>query len=506
MKKVVFLKNALILTATSLFLRLAGVVMKVWLANKIGGEGLGLYQLVFSFYLLAATFATSGISTAVTRLVADELCLGTQNGIKKIMAAAFGVTVLIAALSNASVFLFAETIAKVVIHDVRAAASLKILSFSLLFMGVSSCIKGYFIARRKTLPPSSAQIIEQAARIVSVMLLVGKFAPRGIEYACYAVFLSDFIAETVSCFYLFLLYRKDGFYISRLCGRERPDYSIGKQIWHIAAPISVGRYVNSGLRTVENTLVPAKLMLSGMENAAALEAFGRIKGMVLPLLFFPSSLLGAFATLLIPEVSEARARGRTAALSKMTERILTLTLTVGIVFGFIFFTAGDQIGELIYKDPEVGRLIVRLAPIVPLMYLDSIADGILKGIDKQKATFRASVSDSAIRILLITLVLPKYGLDGFILIMYASNLYTCALNVITLLRATNTKIPFLSKIALPCLCAAAVTLSLNRVLRYFSLPNILFTVIFVGGSVFAYAALLIITKSISVGEIRETIT
>ena len=62
MKKVIFIKNAMILTATSLFLRFLGVIIKVWLAAAIGSEGIGLYQLIFSFYVLAATFATSGSS------------------------------------------------------------------------------------------------------------------------------------------------------------------------------------------------------------------------------------------------------------------------------------------------------------------------------------------------------------------------------------------------------------------------------------------------------------
>ena len=45
---------------------------RVYMSGKIGAEGMGLYQLIFSIYVLASTFATSGISTAVTRLVAEE--------------------------------------------------------------------------------------------------------------------------------------------------------------------------------------------------------------------------------------------------------------------------------------------------------------------------------------------------------------------------------------------------------------------------------------------------
>ncbi|MEE1055002.1 MAG: oligosaccharide flippase family protein, partial [Acutalibacteraceae bacterium] len=80
MKKTLFIKNALILTVSSLILRFVGIIFKVWLAKLIGSEGIGLYQLVFSVYMLASTFAASGICTAVTRLIAEELAVGTKKG------------------------------------------------------------------------------------------------------------------------------------------------------------------------------------------------------------------------------------------------------------------------------------------------------------------------------------------------------------------------------------------------------------------------------------------
>ena len=99
MRKTVFIKNALILTASSLILRFVGIIFKVWLAQKIGSEGIGLYQLVFSVYVLASTFAISGISTAVTRLVAEELALGTKKSTLKILRRAIQLSLIIAFFS-----------------------------------------------------------------------------------------------------------------------------------------------------------------------------------------------------------------------------------------------------------------------------------------------------------------------------------------------------------------------------------------------------------------------
>ncbi len=478
MKKVLFIKNALILTATSLILRLLGVVLRIWLSAKIGSEGIGLYQIIFSFYMLAATFATSGIYTAVTRLVADEMCIGSAASIKKIMRCAFSVISLLSVFSLLLIFFGAKFIAVYIIADPRATLAVKTLSFSLLFMGVSSCIKGYFLARRKSAPPSLSQMIEQVVRILFILFHVKQFAMLGIEYACAVVLAGDVIAEFCSCLYLYVYYRRDTGRLSSLVGRASPDFSIVKKLTHISLPITGGKYINSVLRIIESSLVPQRLVLAGSTRAAALSFFGMIKGMALPILFFPSSLLNSLSTLLIPEISEATAKGYSGSVRRMIEKILVITSLFGFIFSAVFFFCGENLGEIIYRDRSVGFIIKVLAPLVPFMYLDSISDGILKGLDQQSITFRNSVSDSAMRILLIFFLLPIYREFAFILIMYLSNAYTCILNLVRLIRVSGVRIKFFRGILLPCLLAISVTFCLSSLSQLFNLSLIL-NIIFV---------------------------
>ena len=43
-------KNAALLTGSDVVLRLAGLGLRIGLANALGGEGMGLYQLVLAVY------------------------------------------------------------------------------------------------------------------------------------------------------------------------------------------------------------------------------------------------------------------------------------------------------------------------------------------------------------------------------------------------------------------------------------------------------------------------
>ena len=497
MKKTIFIKNAAILTASSLILRFAGIIFKVWLAAAIGAEGIGLYQLVFSVYMFAATFATSGICTAVTRLVGEELVLGNKAGVKKILIRCMQLSLVVAIITVALLFFGAEFIANKILHDSRAILSLKTLAFSLPFMGICSCIKGYFMARRRASPPSTAQLLEQLVRIAIIMLIVTKYDNIGLPYACAAVFAGDSIAETISCLYVYLCYRLDFKKLVVSSPATRKPYKLLPVVSHIALPITSGRYLNSLLRMIENILVP--IFLSGsIFGGNGIALFGMIKGMALPILFFPSTLLNALSTLLLPEISDAAARKRWGVVQSITHRIIKITTLVSIIFSALFFVGGRKLGVLIYSSEEVGFLLRALSPIVPFMYLDAVSDGILKGLDQQKFTFITSISDSAIRIVLILLVLDRWGIYGFIGVMYFSNFLTAFLNIGQLIKVSRVKFDFLNLFMLPLCYGFTICLLFDSLLKIlFKTSNFVFLVILCSICILAYLLALFYTRVVT---------
>lgn len=474
MKKTLFIKNAMILTVSSLVLRFAGIIFKVWLASLIGSEGIGLYQLIFSVYMLVSTFASSGISTAVTRLIAEEAALGSKKGCVRILRRSIELTLIIAIATLAIVFFGAEFIASKFLGDIRAVSALRLLPFSLPFMGISSCLRGYFIARRRAQPSAVAQITEQAVRIIAVVLLVKAFLGKGLGICCAAVMFGDCLSEAVGLLVLFLNYIGDKKRLNTLSGRADAPKGTVRRIMHIALPITSGRYLNTALRTAENLLVPKSLAKFPATGAAALSQFGMIKGMALPILFFPSAILGSVSTLLIPEMSEAAARQRQGVVRCTTQNILKMTAVIAFIFSAVFFVGGEEIGNLFYGEESVGFLIRVLAPIVPLMYLDSISDGILKGLDQQGFTFKNAVFDSSVRIVLILLVLPRAGLNGFLGIMYFSNFLTCFLNVGRLIKVSGAKFKVLQDMLLPLISAFCIALLADTLLRLLQVGNLVY--------------------------------
>ena len=489
MKKTLFIKNAAVLTLTSLALRLAGIVFKVWLAKKIGADGIGLYGLVFSLYTVAAAGTASGLPVAVTRLVSEQV--GKKQNHKQMLSAAFGLNLIISAVTGLVFFFGAGFFADKVIGDANAAPSLKVLAFSVVFMGVGAVIRGYFIAKRNTYPGAISLILGQGIRIGFVLLALrlAKGADPGVT--CAAVFLGDTAAETVSCLYLYLRYRLD---LKRLSAAPRSPRSLSRLV-SISLPITSGKYLNNLLRAGENMLVPRAL--KSFSGKGGLAVFGMIKGMALPILFFPSVLLSAVSTLLVPEMSEAAGKRRILAVRSAVEQVIRASLTVGFVFSAVFAAAGYKIGALLYGSRDVGFLLCALSPIVPLMYLDSLCDGLLKGLNQQNFTFRVSVIDSAARLLLVFPVVSRFGVNGFIVIMYVSNLATALLNVRRLIKISGAAIDVQKTVTAPILSAFCVTLLTKVLLDFFSLSDLVYIILLSVISTAVYCTLVFYFGSIN---------
>ena len=68
-----FLKGTLILTVSSIVVKVIGSLNWIILSRVLGGEGIGLYQMGFPIYLMAITLSSAGIPVAISIITAEKL-------------------------------------------------------------------------------------------------------------------------------------------------------------------------------------------------------------------------------------------------------------------------------------------------------------------------------------------------------------------------------------------------------------------------------------------------
>lgn len=451
MKKNKFISDMIIITAISILLTFLGMSFRIFISNEAGAECMGLYQLVYTVYIPACTVAASGINLAAVRLIsANEAQEGRSE--KNIMKACFAYSLFFGALAMILLFFVAEPAGKYLIKNTEAASSLKILAFGLPFLSAASAVNGYFTAKRKIIKTVLIQITEDAAKIAVTVTLLLAFKGSSAETLCGVLVFGSAAGEIISCLIALI------FYIFEKKPSEAKKSSIKpriKELISIAIPTAVSSYVRSGLSALENMLVPFGYRKYGYSEQETLEHIGIFRGMVMPLMMFPSTLLGAAAKLLIPEISFAYEQKDVKKIESIAVKAIYSTLLFSFFVSGIFLFFSKELCDIIYGNQEAGILLMLLSALVPIMYLDGIVDAILKGINQQIATMRYSIIDSIISVILILILLPKHGVRGYVVVTYLSSAVNAFLGISRFLKVTDVKFSIYNCITVPFFSAAA---------------------------------------------------
>ena len=453
-----FCKNAIIMTLTALLMRGVGLAFNVYISNKVGAEAIGLYSLLSSVYGFALTLATSGIALATTRMVAEAIGKDNERLIRTSMKKCIAYALLFGIAASVLLFFSAEAIGLFWLEDVRTVRPLRMMSVSLPLIAFCSCINGYFTAVRRISKNALSQIFEQAIKIgITVFLLTAVF-PGGIENACIALVLGGAVSETFSFFVMLILYLRDTKkYVSR-DGEHVSEKKVTRRLLGIALPVAFSTYARSGLLTLEHTLIPIGLRKNGSSREHSLAAYGTLTGMVMPVILFPSALISSFAGLTVPELSECMARGHRGRIKYICERVFQLSAVFSIGVCAVLISFSSELGELIYSSKEASLYIRMMAPLIPVMYLDSTADAMLKGLGEQFYSMNVNIIDALISVALVWFLLPIYGIEGYIFIIFLMEVLNFGLSASRLMLKTGLRPRIFKWVIKPLACAISSSL------------------------------------------------
>ena len=196
-------------------------------------------------------------------------------------------------------------------------------------------------------------------------------------------------------------------------------------------------YARTSLTTLEHLLIPRGLKSSGLSADRALAGYGIVHGMALPVVLFPSCLLYALADLLVPELTTAQVSGRCGDIRRLVRTLLYRCLLFACGTAVLLLAFSGPLGRLIYHSDDAGRYIRLLAPLVPVMYLDTVTDGCLRGLGQQTRCMAINVLDATLGVVLVWALLPRFGLAGYLFVLYFNECVNFTLSFTLLLRTVR---------------------------------------------------------------------
>lgn len=454
-----FFWNALLLTVSSLLMRTVGVWFQVTLSNRIGAEAMGLYSLMGGVYGFALTLATSGLHLGVTRTVVEAIGKQKSEQIPSIMRKASLLAFLLGCFASALLTGLAKPIGFAWLKDGRTVRSLRLFAVSLPFIALSSTWGGYFTAVRRTYKNAAVQVFEQVIKIGGTMGLLSLLVRTDVEGICCILALGGALAEIASFLLELFLYLRDR--RKHFLTDVRGD-AVGKKLLGVTVPIALTAYVRSALVTLQHILIPEGLRNSGVSHDAALIAYGSIHSMALPVILYPAALISSFSGLLVPEVAESCVQNGHRRVCYIISRVWSLSMIFSVGVAGIMICFSGEIGEALYPGTQTGYYIRWLAPLIPIMYVDTATDAILKGMGAQIYSMNINITDALLSVVLVWLLVPRLGILGYLISIYFSELFNTVLSIAHLLNISKTRVQLFKWVYKPLISIVGAT-TLTRI-------------------------------------------
>ena len=445
-----FIYNGIMLTLVGLAIRSVSIAFNSYITKTVGAEGIGLFSLIMNIYGFAITFATSGISLTVTRLIADAIGDGREGECRKIMRNAACYSLIFSGAAFIVLYLFSDYFSIYVLGDVRSAEPLRVLSFSLIPLSLSSAVGGYFVGVKRVAKNAAVQVLGQAFKIIATLWCIMHFGDKGAAYTVLGLTLSITLTEIFGFCVVFLEYLFDKRRLARGSEKSLTRFS---NITAMALPLAFSAYIRSALLTLEHSLIPKGLIKRGESVSEALSSYGILHGMALPMLIYPMAVLTSFAGLLVPEFAESRARGEGERMRRLAGEALETTLIYASASSVFMYIFAEELGYIMYNSYYAGHYIALMSCVIPIMYLDHVADSMLKGIGEHVYSMWVNIADALISVLLVWILIPIVGIGGYAVVIVVMEGFNFILSITRLHKKIPFRVNFLKAFVLPFFCA-----------------------------------------------------
>lgn len=424
LKKTSFLKNIVILLVAHVFIKILGVINKIYLTNRegFGDEGNAIYSSAFQIYTLFLTISSIGIPNAVSKLVSERLAIGDSKGAHKIFKIAIISFGFVGFVSSIFVFISAHTIACNWIQIPEAELSLLALSPSIFFVSITSVIKGYFNGRENLNIGANSQTIEQIFRTIITISLIEFIAQTtGLDTKVMAAgaAVASTIAEITCFIYLFRYYTSVKREIANEIKRSVNYKYKGirktlKEILFVSIPMSIAPIIGGINKNIDSMTIVRGLKNFLSETDAKLQ-YGILSGKVDTLVSFPLSFNSAFTSTLIPVVSSAKASGNYENAIRKVDFSMLIALLIGLPSSIGMIILANPILELLFPNQSSGAFLLQISAIsITFIMLNQNISAVLHGLGKTIIPAVSLVISSIIKLILNT-VLVKINPETFVL-------------------------------------------------------------------------------------------
>ena len=511
-----FWSGVLTIFGSQLTVKLLGLIYRLVITNidGFGDVGNGYYNAGFQIYTLLLALSSVGIPSAISRLVAQAEAAGTHRQSEEIfrtaMALFFGIGLLCAGI----LYLSADFLARFVIRMDGVQGTLQALSPAVLFVCLSSVLRGYYLGLGSAKTTGSSQVVEQLLKSVLTVVIVLALSGFSAQVMSAGANFATSIAAGGSFAYLAVCHirTKRKARQSRLYRRQphQTFTALSKTILRLSIPVSVASIIASVGRVIDTATISRGIAAafaggipgqSGVPDAQALSQEAvRLMGMLSKgdsILNLPLALNTAFMTMLVPSAAGLLASGRKRVAIGRIEASMRMTVLFIFPCAVGLIVLAQPIYRLIYPNAPQGWELLQISAVgMIFIALNQTVTGGLQGFGlvsiPAKALFWGVIVKVTLNFLLIRI--PAVNIHGAPIASTACYLTAFWLGYRQLRRITPLRHSFSKFVGRTALCAVIMGTVARLVYQaLYSLlhSNALALLLTIFGSAAAYFTLLL---------------
>ena len=360
-RKQSYLLGAVIISAGGFISKILGAIYRIPLTNALGGEGMGIYQMVYPLYCILLTVSASGIPTGIARLISSGRGTGAEKRAFRIYGA-------VGVIGTILMFMLSEPLAALQ-GEPAVALCCKMLCPAVFFVSVLSVVRGYFQGRGNMFPTAITEVAEQVIKVAFGVGLSYTFKNNlslAVASTLFAVTISEVIS-TAAAYLYYLKNRPRSPLFREYCVPASAilKYTIPLTLTAIALPLS---------QLIES--VVAVRLLRGM-TAEATALYGIYSGCAVTIINLPVSVTYGLAASSVPQISPLAESGNMPAAKRKAYKSLLITLAVSAPAAVILYIFAPTAARIIFGSLSAGERTT-LITLVRIMAVCSVTQSLVQ--------------------------------------------------------------------------------------------------------------------------------
>lgn len=441
-----FLKGTLILTASSIVVKIIGSLNWIILSRVLGGEGIGLYQMGFPIYLMAITVSSAGVPVAISIITSEKLAKKDYRGAKRVFTVSLRLLLLTGLFFSSALFFGADfLINQHIIRDARAYYSIIALAPAVFFVTFLASFRGYLQGWQIMTPTATSEVVEQLTRVITMLVFADLFMPYGLAYAAGGASMGAGVGAICALLVLMWFYRR----LKKRLQKEMeeqdtnvPQESAGhiiKRLLRLALPVSLTSLMLPIGANLDLLIVPQRLEVAGFNVRHATELFGYLTGMAVPLVNLATIFTAAMTISLVPSISESKALHNLAAIREKIRIAFRVAMIITFPCFMGLYFLGEKVASLIYNAPKAAGAIETMSIGILFLGMHQISTGILQGLGKTAIPVMNMILACIIKVLLSWhfTAIPELGIKGASLATVADFAVAAIINMAFIYKYTG---------------------------------------------------------------------